>query len=456
MYRMLTEGSIEQKIYARSVMKNGLALRVIDDKSFERSFTKSELADLSTNITWVQCDNCNKWRMLSEGTGEELPDKWYCKDNVDLDHNSCDRPERTQTWHEQRQMGLIREQQGSPLKSMAQEEAESQGETAETLVMVERDSVLQELLNVEQKDKQSKLVSRYYFHDALLTSSKDTSEELESARKAAQATDSPHRGNAVNLSDTFAVEAACDTAVNAYADKKPAAVDAKSKIKKKTVDGTRSNISATEQCITKANAKDVAVSMKESKKSTTACPATPKGQTRRSPENSLDYSRVYDSSTVNILSPRPNKRRLYDEPAVGQVTETNKKVVLLLSPTESASNTQASPPVKLHQSPAQGKQKSPSPKKRPARLSLFDGDLPNNSPHHERLTVKKRGSKSVGGRASSPGAKRDKKQKDTRTSNSKITEHFLPKVQRDKSIPPAAQSISNATEVVNLCDSDDE
>lgn len=55
-YRFLTEGSVEEKIYSRSVNKTGIALRVIDDKSIMRSFTQKELEDLEETDTWVQCD----------------------------------------------------------------------------------------------------------------------------------------------------------------------------------------------------------------------------------------------------------------------------------------------------------------------------------------------------------------------------------------------------------------
>ena len=57
-----------EKIYTRSVNKSGLALRVIDGKNFKSLFTEQELSNLVLNDTWVQCDKCEKWRMLR---GEE-------------------------------------------------------------------------------------------------------------------------------------------------------------------------------------------------------------------------------------------------------------------------------------------------------------------------------------------------------------------------------------------------
>ncbi|KAL3185965.1 hypothetical protein MRX96_028831 [Rhipicephalus microplus] len=45
---------------------------------------------------WVQCDNsdCEKWRYLADVIDpSELPEKWYCSMNSDLNHNSCDAEE---------------------------------------------------------------------------------------------------------------------------------------------------------------------------------------------------------------------------------------------------------------------------------------------------------------------------------------------------------------------------
>ena len=55
-YRLMTEGSVEEKIYSRGVNKSGIALRVIDNKTIARSFTQKELEDLEETDLWVQCD----------------------------------------------------------------------------------------------------------------------------------------------------------------------------------------------------------------------------------------------------------------------------------------------------------------------------------------------------------------------------------------------------------------
>lgn len=46
------------------------------------------------NYTWVQCDDCNKWRALpQDSVVEDLPDRWTCALNTDRDRDSCDKSE---------------------------------------------------------------------------------------------------------------------------------------------------------------------------------------------------------------------------------------------------------------------------------------------------------------------------------------------------------------------------
>nr|DBA34507.1 TPA: hypothetical protein GDO54_002058 [Pyxicephalus adspersus] len=42
--------------------------------------------------TWVQCDQCLKWRKLPDGIGK-LPEKWYCHMNPDPQFRDCNVPE---------------------------------------------------------------------------------------------------------------------------------------------------------------------------------------------------------------------------------------------------------------------------------------------------------------------------------------------------------------------------
>ena len=83
-YRLLAEGSMEQKIYSRAAAKSSLSDLVIDQANPERSFTRQEMDLLRVEDTWVGCAACDKWRMLPPDiTAEEvdaLPEVWYCKD----------------------------------------------------------------------------------------------------------------------------------------------------------------------------------------------------------------------------------------------------------------------------------------------------------------------------------------------------------------------------------------
>jgi len=102
-YRLLAEGSMEQKIYSRAAAKTSLSDLVIDQTNPERSFTKQEMDLLRVEDTWVSCTHCNKWRMLPPDISAEevecLPDEWYCEDNIwDPSRSSCSAEERSATW----------------------------------------------------------------------------------------------------------------------------------------------------------------------------------------------------------------------------------------------------------------------------------------------------------------------------------------------------------------------
>ena len=48
----------------------------------------------------VQCDGCKKWRVLRGVAEEDLPKIWYCSDNPDPAHQSCDVPEHPEALEE--------------------------------------------------------------------------------------------------------------------------------------------------------------------------------------------------------------------------------------------------------------------------------------------------------------------------------------------------------------------
>jgi transcriptional regulator ATRX len=60
-YRLLTEGSMEEKVYSRSVNKTGVALRVVDGKSITRSFTAKELEAMQENLTCKFSSMLYRW-----------------------------------------------------------------------------------------------------------------------------------------------------------------------------------------------------------------------------------------------------------------------------------------------------------------------------------------------------------------------------------------------------------
>jgi len=103
-YRLIAEGSMEEKIYSRAITKTSLSNLVVDQRNIDRFFTRQEMNLLQENDTWVQCDSCFKWRMLPPDTPSEvienLPDAWYCKDNeYDKPRSTCSAKEREARWY---------------------------------------------------------------------------------------------------------------------------------------------------------------------------------------------------------------------------------------------------------------------------------------------------------------------------------------------------------------------
>ena len=53
-----------------------------------------------TEVQWVQCEKCSKWRCLpSHVKPESLPDKWYCEEHMESSHCNLDAPEESSTGH---------------------------------------------------------------------------------------------------------------------------------------------------------------------------------------------------------------------------------------------------------------------------------------------------------------------------------------------------------------------
>lgn len=212
---------MEEKVYSRSVNKTSLAARVVDRKAPKRNFTQQELSDIMALDNWVQCDKCEKWRMLpptlSQAEVDALPDVWYCKMNVyDPTRASCRAKERDgkfMTLFYQNEAMKVNDpslsQQAQPtqeltgskeplLSQLSQTSNVSTGSGGEFAphesirdsvdskmrgddhaINTERDEILTGLLQVQAPSGRTgaidnhsanakQLITKYYFHDSLL------------------------------------------------------------------------------------------------------------------------------------------------------------------------------------------------------------------------------------------------------------------------------------------------
>eukprot|EP00588_Corethron_pennatum_P008129 CAMPEP_0194296132 /NCGR_PEP_ID=MMETSP0169-20130528/55251_1 /TAXON_ID=218684 /ORGANISM="Corethron pennatum, Strain L29A3" /LENGTH=914 /DNA_ID=CAMNT_0039045509 /DNA_START=169 /DNA_END=2910 /DNA_ORIENTATION=- len=81
---------VSEKVVSGVDTKNESEIRVNDDADCE------EEEELSLN--WVQCDSCQKWRLLPKFVDMDLlPEKWFCQLNkYDSKRDTCDAPEQDQ------------------------------------------------------------------------------------------------------------------------------------------------------------------------------------------------------------------------------------------------------------------------------------------------------------------------------------------------------------------------
>lgn len=92
-YRLAISGSMEERVYARSVNKAGVATRVVDGIYTEGVFTEDELKDLTRNEIFLCCTKCNKRRLLLDSQDDVDEDNFHCAMNHDTKYNSCSIPE---------------------------------------------------------------------------------------------------------------------------------------------------------------------------------------------------------------------------------------------------------------------------------------------------------------------------------------------------------------------------
>jgi len=162
---------MEEKVYRRQVNKTSLSKRLIDRNNPTRHFTARELDDIGEVDLWVQCDSCDKWRMLHPCMqNEAIPDKWYCSMNTyDPERSTCAAKERDQRWY-------TRYFDSQCTEAIA-EEAHNESQSEEKEVQTKRDTILCRILNAQRGElmrqripgrKVKNWLSKYHFHDALL------------------------------------------------------------------------------------------------------------------------------------------------------------------------------------------------------------------------------------------------------------------------------------------------
>jgi len=177
---------MEEKVYSRSVNKTHLAASVVDQKAILRTYTSQELSDIMKFDTWVQCDECDKWRMLpSSEEGVEELDIWNCKMNVnDPLRSHCAAKEQDTVWYNKHYNSLLvnsasdetvqnEDIEFRPIANHVIDdikiEATKQDAILTGLVAGAVDSTETCSRKQSKKDKACplSLISKYYFHDSL-------------------------------------------------------------------------------------------------------------------------------------------------------------------------------------------------------------------------------------------------------------------------------------------------
>ena len=84
---------MEEKVYARSVIKDGVAIQVVDGKFSEMRFKAEELKDLQESDIIVKCNACQKKRRLIDQDPPSADGGWFCSMNSDKRFNKCKTPQ---------------------------------------------------------------------------------------------------------------------------------------------------------------------------------------------------------------------------------------------------------------------------------------------------------------------------------------------------------------------------
>ncbi|KAL3925020.1 MAG: hypothetical protein SGILL_000682 [Bacillariaceae sp.] len=205
-YRLLTQGSMEEKVYSRAVTKSSLAGSVVDGKAFLRCFNKKELDSLARTDVWAECCKCKRWRMFPADSGVEeatikSEENWRCEMMNEYDLRmkwTCSISDKESDWyseHYKKPNRPLNEKKASTSQLIDALPGRLRDEKAKELV--EKDAILKNLLGVVAKDKP--IVSKHYFHDALFTdqdaagTEKDKESGKKSPRKKSAAKSTPKR-----------------------------------------------------------------------------------------------------------------------------------------------------------------------------------------------------------------------------------------------------------------------
>jgi hypothetical protein len=174
-YRLLTLGTMEEKVHSRAMNKTSLGNRVIDGKKLHRCFEKDEIDSLTKVDDWVECVKCRKWRMFPQDHFEDVANlsvDWHCEmmnmydDRIRL---TCSFEEKDSVWYYQHFKKPNKKLSDVASPGTIDTEAINKLSKAEKNKLVERDEVLKNILTIKSSSDESALVvSKHIFHDTLL------------------------------------------------------------------------------------------------------------------------------------------------------------------------------------------------------------------------------------------------------------------------------------------------
>lgn len=175
-YRLLTQGSMEEKVYSRAVNKTSLSNRVIDGKKLHRCFEKDEFESLSKVDDWVECVKCGNWRMFPPDHTQDmakLPDDWHCEMMNKYDARmklTCSFEEKDSVWYYHHFKKPNKKVSTTAPEGIVEAEVISKLSTEEKEKLVERDDVLKGILKIKScSDNSAFIVGKYDFQDILNT-----------------------------------------------------------------------------------------------------------------------------------------------------------------------------------------------------------------------------------------------------------------------------------------------